>query len=454
MLFPSQSASEKIEQILTALQSGEIDHTTAGSRILEINPRDGEGYILLSAGAEKQEPPDLDRAEDLLWEALLRRPCDPSVYFSLADLRTLHRPDEALGKALLVLGMWKLAIAIEVPPSFARDFGETVGRPDLDWSDPHSYEIVADAWEEEIEERGEPPEVTMRLLPYRLLNRLQLESQTMTMELVEEILKNAGSCAPVFEGALWNWGRHNEAIDADSLRVLAAILGEIAGPEVVPDLLVLATHEDTGLMLHAHWGIRRIADRFPTETLAVFRAATPDAGVSLKCALAEQIGALPDIPGREAALLDLLQDFSRIAGSVDAPYLLLTTVYGLELIGRTLQARETLLRLERLVPAEGREWIRTARESDGGFAPMFFREGVNQLSREQVFLERLLVEDALPDTDEEEWDDEDEFPDEPFTAPPRPGRNDPCWCGSGKKYKKCHLDEDQEKERSGREARV
>ncbi len=25
----------------------------------------------------------------------------------------------------------------------------------------------------------------------------------------------------------------------------------------------------------------------------------------------------------------------------------------------------------------------------------------------------------------------------------RPGRNDPCWCGSGKKYKKCHLREDE-----------
>jgi len=23
------------------------------------------------------------------------------------------------------------------------------------------------------------------------------------------------------------------------------------------------------------------------------------------------------------------------------------------------------------------------------------------------------------------------------------GRNDPCWCGSGKKYKKCHLNEDE-----------
>lgn len=27
------------------------------------------------------------------------------------------------------------------------------------------------------------------------------------------------------------------------------------------------------------------------------------------------------------------------------------------------------------------------------------------------------------------------------------GRNDPCHCGSGKKYKKCHLQKDEEKER-------
>jgi hypothetical protein len=26
-----------------------------------------------------------------------------------------------------------------------------------------------------------------------------------------------------------------------------------------------------------------------------------------------------------------------------------------------------------------------------------------------------------------------------------PGRNDQCWCGSGKKYKKCHLEEDEKK---------
>lgn len=33
----------------------------------------------------------------------------------------------------------------------------------------------------------------------------------------------------------------------------------------------------------------------------------------------------------------------------------------------------------------------------------------------------------------------------------KPGRNDPCYCGSGKKYKQCHLREDQQKEREVRQ---
>jgi hypothetical protein len=30
-------------------------------------------------------------------------------------------------------------------------------------------------------------------------------------------------------------------------------------------------------------------------------------------------------------------------------------------------------------------------------------------------------------------------------SPPTLGRNDPCWCGSGKKYKKCHMESDERK---------
>ena len=34
-----------------------------------------------------------------------------------------------------------------------------------------------------------------------------------------------------------------------------------------------------------------------------------------------------------------------------------------------------------------------------------------------------------------------------FYHEPVPGRNDPCWCGSGKKYKKCHEASDMKMER-------
>jgi uncharacterized protein YecA (UPF0149 family) len=39
------------------------------------------------------------------------------------------------------------------------------------------------------------------------------------------------------------------------------------------------------------------------------------------------------------------------------------------------------------------------------------------------------------------------------TAPAvRPGRNEMCWCGSGRKYKKCHLPEDEKRNRLRAEA--
>jgi tetratricopeptide (TPR) repeat protein len=35
----------------------------------------------------------------------------------------------------------------------------------------------------------------------------------------------------------------------------------------------------------------------------------------------------------------------------------------------------------------------------------------------------------------------------PVQKQDRPGRNDPCWCGSGKKYKRCHLLADEQQDR-------
>ena len=36
----------------------------------------------------------------------------------------------------------------------------------------------------------------------------------------------------------------------------------------------------------------------------------------------------------------------------------------------------------------------------------------------------------------------------------KPGRNEPCYCGSGKKYKQCHMKEDQQKEKAARDVKT
>jgi hypothetical protein len=47
---------------------------------------------------------------------------------------------------------------------------------------------------------------------------------------------------------------------------------------------------------------------------------------------------------------------------------------------------------------------------------------------------------AFSESGDDDWDDDDavvDGPQEPYRAPPKVGRNEPCPCGSGKKYKKC-----------------
>lgn len=37
---------------------------------------------------------------------------------------------------------------------------------------------------------------------------------------------------------------------------------------------------------------------------------------------------------------------------------------------------------------------------------------------------------------------------------PQLGRNEPCWCGSGQKYKRCHLAADERKRSSARPSAI
>jgi hypothetical protein len=60
-------------------------------------------------------------------------------------------------------------------------------------------------------------------------------------------------------------------------------------------------------------------------------------------------------------------------------------------------------------------------------------------------LESLTLEAFCLVGDQEKEGEGDQLDEGIRVSPPsyKPGRNDPCWCGSGKKYKKCHLADDE-----------
>jgi SEC-C motif-containing protein len=197
------------------------------------------------------------------------------------------------------------------------------------------------------------------------------------------------------------------------------------------------------LFLHAHWALWRMGQRHPAAALAAFRAATPGASAARRCGIAEHLGMLPASSATASALTDLLDGFAGFAKEPDAAYLLLAVTGNLARQGRKFEAKQLRERYQELLPRKGREWLQEMLESDESYVPLLVREEIDRHDIDGVCLDRVFLEDM------EEDDEQEEQIEAPQAPAVKPGRNDPCWCGSGKKYKKCHLAAD---EKSGRTA--
>src|SRR5581483_535151 len=119
--------------------------------------------------------------------------------------------------------------------------------------------------------------------------------------------------------------------------------------------------------------------------------------------------------------------------------------------GHEVRANQVLNKYERLLSKDGRAFLREALDDPNAYEPMLLAEALPEFDIEDICLHGVLMEEDDEDEDDEfaedldDWD-EDEDADEEEEELPKPGRNDPCLCGSGKKYKKCHLQADEEAE--------
>ncbi len=447
MIFTPDPIRQRRKEIASEYQDRPLNEAEAGAQLIEADPDFGGGYILLGNG--KAQAGDFPAAESCYWNALQRLPCSHVPYFSLNDVIRKQHADDPLAAYMFLLGTWKLSFYETVPAEVITMFDEIPGPPELDIGDPFTFRLLATA-----QEGGFQPssELRGRLLPYQLLNNLQRHAaEGLDDSLLRELLSHSERLLPLWLAALREWAEFPSTLQPEAFGMILALIGETAGPEYLDGLLELIDHDDLNANLHSNWAVWRMGQRLPEQILAKLHAAAATEDVSLRCALAEQIDALPDIPGIAAAFTALVEGFPAFARDESAAYLLAFVIESLRNRNQTGMADQLRRQYRSHLPKRDRALL-DANPSEI-FRSRLIEEEIPGLTIQEICQDLILMpdEDDELDDDFEEDDDFDDFdePVQPVISLPKPGRNDPCWCGSGKKYKKCHLQEDEQSERSG-----
>ncbi len=380
------------------------------------------------------------RAVDLGWQVLAQDPLRPDRYFLLATVieETGGLPD--LGKQLRALGLEAMLAQEKIGEpqrmSLARAFPNWRG----DWGDPERLEEEADKLRDQV---GKAVEAERRLEPFEFLREfLAGVRRGMRPMTVARVVQDVPGLRPLLAAAVRSGLAENSGVLALPVAMLIALQGAVGEAAAMPDLLRIAGGWEAPIKNHAEWALAQLAKRHPAEALAAMAAAKAGTAAERRVAL-DVLARLGGRPGVVDALVGLAEGFEEIAGEVDAGELAVALQVALRKRGQHRAAEELEAAAEESLQDEERDEYDLFLGMGGDFEEeMNHPENFRRRTLEQVLVGRALLED---DSDLAELERLYEPPPVPETyqrLTPKVGRNDPCWCGSGKKYKKCHLDKD------------
>jgi hypothetical protein len=402
MIFPPESIFELRRELVTKLEAGEITDAEMFRQALAVDPSDPAALRFHAFTAE--ENGDLAAAEAFGRRFILADPTSHEGYLLLGRVLS----DARLAAAYRALGEDKLHFDPEALDEYSIP-GEPFPAPDAT-------------------PVGEPEAVAHELEPHRLIHQLFAAGlDAIPRSLVDRIVACGADCAPLLLGILNAYGEDvlHETDDALVARALA-LLGEIGDPAALPALAKFLSLEDDTVGGAARWAFLRIARSRPAETLELIRTLSVGAEALDLATLAQQLCLMPDVPGRAETLLGLAVNIPELDGDERALVVLsmLTSAHIME---------------------HGKGNLAASIEAH-------FGNELNGAARKEI----KAIREEL-DTERETWHEDEpsiyEVACEPFEAEdeeqqtvvrdaPKIGRNEPCWCGSGKKYKKCHLESD------------
>ena len=446
MLFPTESIRKARLALLDRLEAGALTQEQAFRAAMEMDPFDAVALTIL--GEECFGAGELAGAAEYFWRAANADACMALPWFKLSACLTGESQEFRDG--LMELAATK---ALRDPHGID-GFDEYIKK---DAESPGAEDMLTEAAAQFREGRaGEPEDVTERLRPYRSIDDLlELAPEGLDAELVDGILEEGARCGPLLVGVLRAMAT-GTMVGGDPSPVICslALLGEIGDPAVLPELIECYNLEDEGIQAATHWAIKRIATRRPEESFEAIRKAAPGAGADRRCDLAMAASYVPFEAGRRDFLLSLLDGLATFEKS-DRHDLFMSVALALEYT-EGKRGRETawslLGKYAAVLPKRTRGELRDAYRIHGEMDRAAPVTSESPEAKVYDLCELGFVDDEEEDVEDEDddlFEEEDDHVQEYEGLIPEPvhrgrtvGRNDPCWCGSGKKYKKCHLDSD------------
>jgi hypothetical protein len=435
-LFLPDSVLEARRALMRQMSQGEISQREAFERALKLDPADH--IALIELGCCCREEGDLAGAEQYYWRAAEAQPWYFLPYMNLCFLVGERAGPGALADGLAELAMRKLQRDEEALRDICGSFkfpSEMVERfPDLEKLEPaERVALVAEALSRR--RNLESAEDTAVLRPHRLLLQFH-QTPDPDPGLVDALLEARAEIVVPLVGLLRGWARSFLPDDDEGVIENAlAVLGEIGGPMVIPYLVQFMAVDHTHLAGAAGWAFDRVFELHAQAARDKLAEISPGLDGPERCAVAGNLALRPGrdpsghLLGRLSENLDSLPQ-EELDGLMPALVALAATGNGSAGVER---ARALIRRYSSRISRQARRSCEEILETLAEFAN---NPPPPQPSPYTVY--DICAGEAVWDEEEEE---EDAAP--PLDRVPKPGRNDPCWCGSGKKYKKCHLEADE-----------
>ncbi len=466
MLFLPSTTYDARVNLLKSLERGKVADDSAYQAMLHLDPYD---YIaLLTLGRSRIQADDTEGAKDYFWRALHAHPTMSVLYLELATLYYGEPESQSLAEGLL-----ELALSRHDEDSPEPDYGDTGPKGEA-FEEFMKYPAATrrQLFAQSIRARrtGEAAETTARLHELRLLQEM-LANDPLDATLVDAIIapgragqaahagengengESGTSMVPLLVGVLRDWAQDYLDEDGDTAMENAmALLGETAPATEIPHLLEFVELDHEIASGVAKWALARILERHPHDSVRLLTSLAPQMGPAERLVIAEQILQRPAIdPAGDlhCLLTQNLENLTAEDRNAVFPMLIGSLALARGPLGIRLGRKALEQQRGRLSKAVWREcdqmlWA----AGDAGVAPI-------PVAPSPYNVYDICAGEAVWESEDEEPDDDEEalpefLPEivpEPVRRPVAPGRNDPCWCGSGKKYKKCHLDADEIKHR-------